>query len=355
MLLNTRDTEGRTGLQQDDIVSSIYNFIKDFYGGFVDIGKRAAKIIKKNEYTTTINNASYKERAFKLFQHHSTSLEIVRSKTIETVYFPVLPYFEALSEEQKQQLFESMPIGQQKAKLLYVIENASNFIQDMNNEYMFAKFFKNFPVLGAVSRALPLWKELAFYLSIMLNLIILFSFHTTGEGYDDLYNDPNIYAWHTRSAITALGSLQTAFSLILVVAFLFKYSLQVIKKIQMEQEDESKKSKLEDDASNLLQMQKKAEYFIRLLFNVILNPLFIYHVSYLIFAFLGLFLHPFFFAFHIITVIMWFPKLTSLLKAIWGTAVPIMLTLVLFFIFEYAFALVAYQFYHDDFNATVIK
>lgn len=86
----------------------------------------------------------------------------------EAVSFPLLPYAEAFTEQQQNKAFSSMPLGQTKAKLDYFIENCTDILQTMENEYVFAKTLKHYPLVGAITRNLKLWTMLEFYLVLLL-------------------------------------------------------------------------------------------------------------------------------------------------------------------------------------------
>ena len=74
----------------------------------------------------------------------------------------------------------------------------------------------------------------------------------------------------------------------------------------------------------------------------------IYTLLYLAFGFLGLIVHPYYFAFHITAIFRRSPELQNILKAIWRPWKELLFTLIFFLMAEYIFALLVYQFYKED-------
>ena len=76
----------------------------------------------------------------------------------------------------------------------------------------------------------------------------------------------------------------------------------------------------------------------------------IYYLSYGSLAFLGVMIHPFFFAFHLTEILIRYPTLKNVVKAVWEPRQSLILTLLLMIIMVYSFTLFAYLFFHDDYN-----
>ena len=110
------------------------------------------------------HNADYKQKALNFFNKYTGVIEIVRNDKVELVYFPLLPYAESFHDEQKKDWLQNMPVGKPRAKLEYIMDNSLDYIQQLKDEYLFAKTFRYYPVLGALAKQIPLWKALAFYL-----------------------------------------------------------------------------------------------------------------------------------------------------------------------------------------------
>ena len=85
-----------------------------------------------------------------------------------------------------------------------------------------------------------------------------------------------------------------------------------------------------------------------IVWGLVFDYVFIYTMLYLIFGFLGVAVHPYYFAFHISAIFRLSPDLQNILKAVWRPRKELFFTLIIFMMTEYIFALFIYQFYKDD-------
>jgi len=113
-------------------------------------------------------DSKFRENALEFFQKYTGTIEIVKNNRSETVSFPLLPYAEAFTKQQQNGAFCNMPLGKTKAKLDYFTENCIDILQTMENEYVFAKTLKHYPLVGAITKHLALWKTLEFYMVLIL-------------------------------------------------------------------------------------------------------------------------------------------------------------------------------------------
>ena len=123
--------------------------------------------LDEKDFQAQKQSNQFNKHVWTFFQKYSGTIEIVRNNRSETVHFPILPYAEALTEQQQTETFSEMPIGQAKAKLDYFKGGCMDTLQTMKNEYLFAKTFRHYPVFGAVAKHLRLWNTLAFYMVLL--------------------------------------------------------------------------------------------------------------------------------------------------------------------------------------------
>ncbi len=175
--------------EEDMMMSGVTTFFKDLILGFVYLGKSMVfvcvyifliikavieshftkeavtkEVFTDAEFHNAQRNEGFERAALNFFNKYTGAIEIVRGDKTEMVYFPMLPYSEALHNEQKNEWLQELPIGKPRAKLDYLMENSLDYLQQLKNEYLFAKIFRYYPVFGAVAKQIPLWKSLAFYL-----------------------------------------------------------------------------------------------------------------------------------------------------------------------------------------------
>jgi hypothetical protein len=163
-----RDEEGMT-------ISSVTTFFKDLAFGFVSLCRSKDTIsdpaeavshvvLSKAEFDASCKLETFQADALAFFQRFTGCIEIVRNAKSELVYFPLLPYAEALHSEQRDEWLRGMPVGKPRAKLDFFMEQSLDNLQQLKNEYLFAKIFRSYPVLGALTKHISLWKALSFYL-----------------------------------------------------------------------------------------------------------------------------------------------------------------------------------------------
>ena len=119
--------------------------------------------LDKKQFEVLRDDKQFYRRALTFFQNFCGTIEIVRNKKSEIVHFPILPYAEALTDQQRTETVSGMPIGQAKAKLDYFMGGCMGTLQTMKGEYLFAKTFRTYPGFGAIAKHLRLWSTLAFY------------------------------------------------------------------------------------------------------------------------------------------------------------------------------------------------
>lgn len=115
---------------------------------------------------------------------------------------------------------------------------------------------------------------------------------------------------------------------------------------------------LDDDDSN-----NKKISLVQYLFNtgkkilitfllLIKNIDVIYYLAYGSLAFLGVMIHPFFYSFHLTEIMIRYSTLQNVIKAVWKPKESLLLTLILMIIIVYSLTLLAYLFFHEDYNST---
>lgn len=100
-------------------------------------------------------------------------IEIVRDQQAEHIFFPIMPYAEALQVEQKNEWLQLLPVGKAREKLDFFMNDSIDFTTQLRNEYLFAKIFRYTPVFGALAKQIPLWKLVVFLLVRILYQIFL--------------------------------------------------------------------------------------------------------------------------------------------------------------------------------------
>ena len=182
----------------------------------------------------------------------------------------------------------------------------------------------------------------------MINLLLLFSYRKHSPGFVDYLDNPTLFdtvaSDTTLNAIITIGSFLAFFVGIIVTSFLYKYLLSQYYRFKSALEYRSS-----DEGGSVDSMQEKIAILIRLIWEVITNGDLIYNLASLALALCGCIVHPLFFTFHILGVVFSFPKLRNVLAAIWGPIAAITITLLLYIIMEYLFAVIGYALFPEQF------
>ena len=76
----------------------------------------------------------------------------------------------------------------------------------------------------------------------------------------------------------------------------------------------------------------------------------LYYLAYGILAFVATYIHPFFFVFHLSEILIRYPTLRNVIRAVWEPKTHLFLTLVLFILIEYYFTIIAFTFFYSYYN-----
>ena len=90
--------------------------------------------------------------------------------------------------------------------------------------------------------------------------------------------------------------------------------------------------------------------FLKGFFTVLMNIELLYYLAYGILAFLAINYHSFFFAFHLSFILLRYPTLRNVIRAVWEPKIQLFLTLILFILLEYYFTIFAYLKFYNYYN-----
>ncbi len=125
------------------------------------------------------------------FKNNSATIDVLIKNSIEQVHFPYMPYCTYLTNEEKTEFYNSLPTDRDKEKIEVLVETSTDLIRRMKIEYQFKKFFSIYPFIGALVYHTELWKTLAYYTILILNIMNLYSF--TAENENDRLYEPKLF------------------------------------------------------------------------------------------------------------------------------------------------------------------
>eukprot|EP00347_Sterkiella_histriomuscorum_P006717 403351704 len=361
-LLNSMDQEATEGYSIFGSIQNIYNSMlkikKDAikkYAKFMEGSKLGEKSHNRQKLQAFLQNDSNLKQALMFFRKNSATIDVLVKNSIEQVHFPYMPYCTYLSEEEKVEFYNALPTDRDKEKIEVLVLTSTDLIRRMKIEYEFKKFFIEYPLIGELVYHTEQWKQIAFYIILTLNIMNLYSFSAINE-HDRLYS-PAFYGYSTEFTeflYLVFGTIQIILSILINFTVISKraiyhYHLVFSNKQSQNNEDESMDSDLQ---SGFWQRPKKLilKDITDYSWSAVQDFQLLYYMGYLFFSFVGLFFHPFFYAYHMIDMIIRNPYLKNVLKAVYRPRYELFNTLILFLCLQYIFAMISYVFFFEDFE-----
>ena len=143
-----------------------------------------------------------------------------------------MPYAESLESTKKLEWLRSLPVGKPRAKIDCFLENTLDYLQQLNNEYVFTRIFRKYPIFGAVSKQIPLCQSFSFYILLVINIILIASYRKYDDDWDNRLENPSLFDYFstrtTNIIIFVLAALLTVLYLIIFLAFIYKDRKSVV-------------------------------------------------------------------------------------------------------------------------------
>ena len=109
---------------------------------------------------------------------------------ITRVYFPRPPNSVHLSIEIKSKFENNVDRTSTKTKLEYFLDQAPYILEELKYEHKLQKLFERNMLVNLSMKNVPLWRDMVYYITIALNLIILFSYSEYGT---DRLDEPSLF------------------------------------------------------------------------------------------------------------------------------------------------------------------
>ncbi|CAD8160257.1 unnamed protein product [Paramecium octaurelia] len=307
-------------------------------------------------------------RALRFYATRSGSIEIILpSKQIKQVIFPLLPHCFSLNNSIKQKFSKDIDRTTQQTKVESILYNSNKTIQKLKTEYKFQLLYKRHLLVNMIAGNQEIWKQIIFYVIVMQNIMILL---TNNGRYDHVLDD----------FLLALNIIQIVLQFVCFFIFIIRklpylrikaQEIVIQRQINRIRKREIKYKYLDNSQSVVLQedfiLEKTDKFlleqnkFVRFYQNVtdrlvLFKYIFfdyemIYFLIFTSIAISGLFTKTLL-ALLLLDVFWRFPVLTAMINSVWRPIVQILLTLALFFILQYYYSLLIYDFYSEDTNYT---
>ncbi|CAD8201229.1 unnamed protein product [Paramecium pentaurelia] len=317
------------------------NQIKQQFSGQVE---EKMNIIKKHEMI---------HKAFQFYKLNTLQVEFVLDDVLYLTYFPKLPCFYLLRQEIKKKFLDQADRTSTKTKIISLVNFVDSAYKFMLHQESLRDYFKNHKFLEILARRGKLWMQLAFYNGFFINLIIILSYTQLAfpPGYKP--KDPDVIQYYrlneprfledynntnTKYYLMILAYLNLAINFMVLFFYLID---KAPVKLQF--------------VWNAWQASSLIGHMISGLIKVIISIIvlvidfdIIYYILQIAFNIIGITIHPFFLAFHLIHIL-YLEPLIPILKAVWLAKfkfIGLWFTIVLF---EYWVALISYVYFFEFF------
>ena len=316
--------------------------------------------VQKEKIRDIFNNAETIQNAIEFFKKNSLSIEILKDDEVFKVYCPKLQFFNAFDEKMKKKFDEKADRTSIQTKLTSIInEKEQIYITLKQIDYLEQQYKK----LGPLKYLLiyPDYVQLGgLILIVIMNILIFLGYNAEkDEDQRNVVQNIVLFGLSGRSStaiLHILGIIILIFNIIIFIEFVAKDAVIIYKNLYgnfLKSSYEYKIGYVNDfeihrvynflKASGYSLFFNKLFIYIKLIFNLRV----LYRFCYIVFAILGLFVHHFFFAFHLIEFIKSQPILKIVFLAFYVPLAQFAYTFIFFLILIYFYSLLIFYRYYD--------
>ncbi|XP_037294714.1 inositol 1,4,5-trisphosphate receptor isoform X4 [Manduca sexta] len=286
--------------------------------------------------------------ALQYYRTHTAQIEIVRTdRSMEQIVFPIPEICEYLPSDSKHRVLQSAERDDQGSKVADFFSRLDNLFHEMK----WQKKLRGQPLLFWVSSYMSLWSNILFNFAVLINVIVAFFYPFQDEN-PKLGQHLSLVVWCVSGVagalVTCLPRSSGVRALLASGIVRLMYSAGpeptlwtlamltiVVKGIH-----------LVSIMGNQGTLSKSTR-------NVITDPELLYHSVYLVFCFLGICCHPFFFSVLLLDIVYREETLLNVMRSVTRNGRSILLTAVLALVLVYMFSIVGYMFFRDHFLVSV--
>ena len=116
------------------------------------------------------------------FETNNASIDVVYKERLQKINFVTVPYFNNIEKERKNMFNDRVNRNSRKSKVTFMMDEASPLIHITKTLYKAKKVMTKVPIIGALYQSVDLIKDLTFYLVLVINLMVFFTYRYEGEG-----------------------------------------------------------------------------------------------------------------------------------------------------------------------------
>ncbi|CAG9317756.1 unnamed protein product [Blepharisma stoltei] len=298
------------------------------------------------------------EAAYEFFGKYTGNIEVVFNGSLTKVYFSLPPEFVGLNKEIKENFHNNADRTSDQTKLRYLMMKADGIVEQIKNNHKMEMLFQKYPFVSVLTSNVTLWGELVFYLTLILNFFIIFSYAYYGDMtlykpslfYEETGSDVDggLNSDDTKQAIEAIGIVLVVCTVFIVGVFLLKTGPVLAKRgwnknaptIEFWKSNPSKRK---------IALKRLKQSLWTLLY-VWSNWNVIYYCLYFAIALCGVVVHPFYFSLLLLDMLYRYPALQNVIKSITMPKKALILTFIFMLVIVYIFGLVGFWKFSEYFN-----
>ena len=258
------------------------------------------------------------------YSDNSLSIEILKDDIFK-VYFPKLSFFNGFDENIKKNFEDNAKRTTDQTKLMSLMNEKDKIYHKIKHLSVLENFFKNISILRILFIFPSEVQDVGFILIVLMNILIFAGYSAEKdkdkENVVDHVEFPGINNHYSKFILLVLGCIISVFSLIKLFEFVTREAILIFKTLYTNYLREAYEARI----INMSDLEiHRIEYFfdtnsfrkILIYIYLVLDIKVFYALAYMAFALLGITVHNFFFAFHLIEFIISQPILQYVFRAI---------------------------------------
>ena len=316
--------------------------------------------VQKEKIQEIYNNSETIEKAIQFYSKNSICVEILKDNVVFKVYCPKLPFFNEFDEKMKKKFDENADRNSVQAKLTSLMNEKDQIYITLKQINFLEQRYKKLGPLKYLFLYHDYVQFVGLLLIVLMNILIILGYNAEKDKdnknvskYIRLFN---LSDEASTAVLHILGIIILCFNIIIFIEFIFKDAVIIYKNLYRNYLKNSYENKIgyvsEFEIHRVYNFLKANGYslffnklfiYIKLIFNFNV----IYRFCYMVFAILGLFVHHFFFAFHLIEFIKSQPILRMVFLVFYKPLVQLISIYIFFFILIYFYSLLIFYRYYD--------
>ena len=316
--------------------------------------------VQKEKIQEIYNNSEIIEKAVQFYSENSIYIEILKDNVVFKVYCPKLPFFNEFDEKMKKKFDEKADRNSVQTKLTSLINEKDQIYVTLKQINFLEQKYKKLGPLKYLFLYHDYVQLVGLLLIVIMNILITLGYNAEKDK-DNTNVTKNIRLFNLSNEVSTailhiLGIIILCFNIIIFIEFIFKDAVIIYKNLYRNYLKSSYEDKIGYVSEfeihrvyNFLKTNGYSRFFNKLFIYIklIFNFHVLYRFCYMVFAILGLFVHHFFFAFHLIEFIKSQPILRMVFLVFYKPLAQLISIYIFFFILIYFYSLLIYYRYYD--------